>query len=174
MSSPQHIRQSMDTLASHFATHPQDALTQDKPATATLVSGLHFRVTGPTGESIATDMPKAIGGKAEAPSPGWFMRAALASCETTVIAMRAAQLGIALTTLEVVVGSQSDSRGLLGEPASVPAGPSRMHVAVRIAADGVPEQALRDLVHWAEAHSPVGSALRRAVPLEVAVQVGPA
>jgi len=79
-----------------------------------------------------------------------------------------------LTTLEVVVGSQSDSRGLLGEPASVPAGPSRMHVAVRIAADGVPEQALRDLVHWAEAHSPVGSALRRAVPLEVAVQVGPA
>ncbi|MNS74380.1 hypothetical protein D3C72_1078550 [compost metagenome] len=74
----------------------------------------------------------------------------------------------------MVVGSQSDSRGLLGEPASVPAGPSRMHVAVRIAADGVPEQALRDLVHWAEAHSPVGSALRRAVPLEVAVQVGPA
>jgi uncharacterized OsmC-like protein len=161
----------METLASHFAAHPQDAVSRDRPAIATLESGLRCKAVGPKGEVLVTDMPKAIGGDGTAPTPGWFLRAALANCDATVIAMRAAQLGIALTQLEVTVGSESDNRGLLGQTDSVPAGPMGVQVTVRIAAEGVPAQVLHDLVRWAEQHSPVGDALRRAIPIEAEVRV---
>jgi uncharacterized OsmC-like protein len=100
------------------------------------------------------------------------MRAALASCDATVIAMRAAQLGIALDRLEVTVESESDPRGLLGMDDAVVAGPVRMRARVVIAAAGVPAAELHEIVEWAERHSPVGDALRRAVPLEVEVAAG--
>ena len=169
--SAQHVREAMDRLASRFAASPQHAVGPDKPAVATLESGLRCRATGPKGETLVTDMPQAIGGGGTAPSPGWYLRAALANCDATVIAMRAAQLGIALTALEVTVGSDSDNRGILGT-ADAPAGPLAVQLTIRIAADGVPEQALRDLVEWAERHSPVGDALRRALPVRTQVQVG--
>jgi len=166
-----HIRQSMEQLAKHFAAHPQDAISPDKPAVATLESGLRCKAVGPKGETLVTDMPAPIGGGGSAPTPGWYLRAALANCDATLIAMRAAQLGIELTELEVTVGSRSDNRGLLGDFDGAPAGPLDVQLTVRIAAPGVPEQALRDLVHWAEAHSPVGDALRRALSVQAEVRV---
>ena len=169
--SADHIRQSMARLAQHFDEHPQDAITQDKPAVATLESGLRCKAVGPKGETLVTDMPSAIGGSGSAPTPGWYLRAALANCDATLIAMRAAQLGIALSTLEVSVGSRSDNRGLLGSAQGVAAGPLDMALSVRIAAPGVPAQTLHELVDWAEAHSPVGDALRRSLSLKAAVQV---
>lgn len=168
------IRESLDQVARHFIDHPEDAVSQDKPAVAILESGLRCRATGPHGASLVTDMPPAIGGTAAAPTPGWFLRAALANCDATVIAMRAAQLGIVLTQLEVTVGSESDNRGLLGVGDAAPAGPLGVHVAVRIAAEGASEQQLRDIVRWAEQHSPVNDALRRAVPVTMDVSVTPA
>lgn len=114
-------------------------------------------------------MPEAIGGGGSAPSPGWLLRAALANCDATVIAMRAAQLGVALTTLEVTVDSESDDRGLLGRAgAGVPAGPLSMRTRVRIGAKQVDPGRLKELVDWAEAHLPVGDAVRRAIPLSCA------
>lgn len=167
-----HIRQSMEQLAKHFADHPQDALTQDKPAVASIESGLRCKALGPKGESLVTDMPAPIGGGGSAPTPGWYLRAALANCDATMIAMRAAQLGITLSQLEVTVGSRSDNRGLLGAAEGVAAGPLDVQLSVRIAAPGVPAQTLHDLVHWAEAHSPVGDALRRALSVKADIQVG--
>ena len=101
-------------------------------------------------------MPAALGGGATAPNPGWFLRAALASCNATVIAMRAAQRGITLTGLEVAVSSESDTRGMLGLDESISAAmqPLRMHV--RISAAGAKPEELREIVAWAAAHSPVG------------------
>lgn len=167
------IRESLDQVARHFIDHPEDAVSQDKPAVAILESGLRCRATGPNGATLVTDMPPAIGGTATAPTPGWFLRAALANCDATVIAMRAAQLGIVLTQLEVTVGSESDNRGLLGVGDAAPAGPLGVHVAVRIAAEGASEQQLRDIVRWAEQHSPVNDAVRRAVPVTMDVSVTP-
>lgn len=163
------IQQSLSKLNKHFAGHPQDALSQDAPARAVLESGLRCRVEGPGGVTVVTDMPSAIGGTESAPSPGWLMRAALANCDATLVAMRAAQLGIVLTHLEVTAESESDHRGILGLDDTVPAGPLGVRVTVRVAADGVSEEQLRELVHWAEQHSPVGDALRRAVPVSVEV-----
>jgi hypothetical protein len=41
---------------------------------------------------------------------------------------------------------------------------------VRISADRVEPQALRELVEWAEQHSPISDALRRAVPTSVELE----
>jgi uncharacterized OsmC-like protein len=107
-------------------------------------------------------MPPAMGGGAGAPNPGWYMRAAMASCCGTMIAMRAAQLGIALRALDVSVESESDNRGMLGLDDAISAGLSNLRTKVRIAAENATEQQLDELVRWAERHSPVGCTVRDA------------
>ena len=166
------IRQSLAQAARHLDEHPDDARSRDKPATAVLESGLRCRAEGPNGATLTSDMPAAVGGAGSAPSPGWLLRAALANCDATLIAMRAAQLGIVLSRLEVAVESESDDRGLLGVSNSVPPGPLSVRVSVRIAAEGAADEQLHALVQWAEKHSPVSDALRRAVSITTEVTVG--
>jgi uncharacterized OsmC-like protein len=132
--------------------------------------GLRCRVEGSEGALVVTDMPAGVGGEASAPSPGWLARAAHASCDATVIAMRAAEQGIALQKLEVTVDSESDDRGLLGMDAATPAGPLSSRIRVSIAAEGVAPERLRELVEWADRQSPVSDAIRRAVPTTVEVE----
>lgn len=55
-------------------------------------------------------MATSVGGTGSAPSPGWLLRAAVASCVTTLIAMRAATLDVALDSLAVTVDSESTSK----------------------------------------------------------------
>jgi uncharacterized OsmC-like protein len=86
-------------------------------------------------------------------------------------ALRAAEVGIELSMLEVTVGSTSDDRGLVQIDDSIPAGPLKVWTNVRISARNVSEATLREIVDWAEKHSPVGDAISRAVPLEVKVEV---
>jgi hypothetical protein len=107
------IRSALETAAGHLAEHPDEATELDTPATAILFDGLRCRVQGPFGE-LTTDMATSLGGGASAPSPGWLMRAALASCDATIVAMEAARAGIDLTKLAVTVVSESDNRGVLG------------------------------------------------------------
>jgi organic hydroperoxide reductase OsmC/OhrA len=89
-----------------------------------------------------------------------------------VIVMRAAELGIPLQHLEVTVDSESDDRGLLGLDDEVPAGVLRSQVRVQIVAEGIAPERLRKLVEWAERHSPVADAIRRAVPTTLEVIPG--
>jgi uncharacterized OsmC-like protein len=98
------------------------------------------------------------------------LRAAHAACDATLIAMRAAEEGIELSRLEVTVDSESDDRGLLGMDDSTPAGPLSTRVRITVAAAGVPEEKLRELVSWAREHSPVDEAMLRAVPVSVEVE----
>ena len=166
------IRDAIGSLVAYLGDHPEKWRHADPPATAVMIDGLRCRADGPGGAGIVTDMPSAVGGGDTAPRPGWFMRAALATCDATVISMRAAQLGIALDRLEVTVESESDPRGLLGMDDAVEAGPMRLRMRILIGAAGVPEAELRAIVEWADRHSPVGDALRRAVPVEVEVAAG--
>jgi uncharacterized OsmC-like protein len=142
----------------------------DAAAVATLEEGLRCRAEGPNGAALFSDMPESIGGGGSAPTPGWLLRAALANCDATVIAMRAAQLGVALTRLEVTVESDSDDRGMFGLGDGIPAGPQAMRIRVVIAAEGASAGQLRQIVEWAEAHSPVGDALRRVIPMSMAIE----
>jgi uncharacterized OsmC-like protein len=87
----------------------------------------------------------------------------------TLIAMRAAMLGIVLDTLEVTVDSVSDDRGLLGIDEEVPAGPLRGRVSVRLTASGVDAATLDGVAHWGVKHCPVCDALERAIPVTTEV-----
>ena len=165
------IRESVQGVIGYYTQNPDKAVGPDKEAIAIVEEGLRVRATGPDGQTLVCDMPKGLGGGATAPSPGWMMRATLANCETIMIALHAAQLGIELKTLEVRVDSLSDDRGMLGMDDSKPAGPMNMKVSIRIGADGVSEEKLHEIIEWAEKHSPVGEPLNRVMPVEYAVEV---
>ena len=163
------IRSAIEAATSHFAANPADARATDSAAIATVIDGLVVEVEGPAGARLRTDMVAGVGGTGTAPSPGWLLRAAEASCVATLIAMRAAVLGITLDTLEVSVDSESDDRGLLGMDDSVPSGPLSGRVRVRLAADGVDPATLEEMARWGVEHCPVCDALERPVPLTVEV-----
>lgn len=167
----QQIRQSVIGVTKYYIENPDQALSEDKPATATVMEGLRCRATGSDGAELFSDMPRGIGGGATAPTPGWLFRAALANCDATMIAMRAAELGLTLTELEVTVSSTSDDRGLLQIDDSIHPGPLDVRVHVRLGGKDVTEEQLRELVAWTERHSPVGDSISRAVPLRVSVEV---
>ena len=149
-----------------------EARYRDDAASAVIEDGLRVQVTAADGRSIVTDMTAGIGGGGTAPSPGWLLRAANASCIATLIAMRAAELGVRLDGLEVVVDSESDDAGLLDIDPSVPPGPLSMRVAVRVAGASVPDDEVRAIVTWGVQHCPVCDAVKRAVPVEVAIEIG--
>lgn len=162
------IVEAIERTSAAIAADPAKARSKGIPAVARLVGGLKCEVSGPNGEQVLTDMPPPMGGAASAPNPAWFLRGALASCAATVIAMRAAKLGVTLDTLEVSVESESDSRGILGIDPAVSAGLGALRMRVRIGGNAS-AQALREIVTWADAHSPVGCTLRSspACPLEI-------
>lgn len=169
------IAAAMDRVASVLRRKPQAGLSDDAAATARWDGGLRTRVHSDTGHAVATDMPVEIGGEGGAATPGWLLRAGLASCAVTRIAMAAAAEGITLQVLEARVTSRSDARGLFaiagpdGRP--VPAGPLAMALHVRIGAPGVPAERLRALVESSERCSPVTCALEQPLPVALHVDV---
>jgi uncharacterized OsmC-like protein len=164
------IAEAVQRASSYLTEHPDEARYRDSPAHAHLSSGLVVDVTGPTGEALRTDMPTGIGGTASAPSPGWFLRAAEASCIAALVAIRAATLGIELGSVDVEVDSESDDRGILGlADESVPAGALSVRAVVAIDAPGASRGEIDALASWAIDHCPVMDTVRRAVPIEVDV-----
>ena len=85
--------------------------------------------------------------------------------------MKAAREGIELTTLEVFIDTDSDTRGIFGIDESIKAGPLSMKTRVRIGAEGVPDEKLHEIVQWNEKHSYVGNAICRSVPLKTEVEI---
>lgn len=165
------VREALAKRREMLAERPERGRSTNPPATAVLEGGLKCEVAGPRGEKLSTDMPPALGGGGSAPSPGWLLRASLASCTATVIAIRAAQLGVTLTSLEVSVSSESDDRGLLGTDDSVSAGLSGLRTHVKVGAKDATADRLREIVQWADAHSPVGSTIRQAPASAVEVEI---
>jgi uncharacterized OsmC-like protein len=169
--SQQVIGAALDKAAAMLVAQPQSACRKNAPATASYDGGLKFSISGPNGEEAESDMPGGVGGSGSAPAPGWMLRAALASCTGSLIAMRAAKLGIAIDKLDVQVDSDSDDRGLLGLDDSVSAGLSNLRASVRIRSQGVQAAELEALVRWADRHSPVSCTLRPALAQDIDIVV---
>jgi uncharacterized OsmC-like protein len=163
------IRQALQRTAAVLAARPSQALVSDKPALARWEQGLECAVTGPHGATVRTSLSRALGGAGNAPTPGWYLRAAQASCLATAIVMRAATTGIAIRALEVEYASDSDARGVLGLPGGKTVGPVSVRARIRIDASG-DEAELRALIDWAAAHSPVLAANRDAPRPEFRVE----
>jgi uncharacterized OsmC-like protein len=119
-------------------------------------------------------MPAEIGGGGDKVSPGWLLRAGVASCVATRIAMGAAAQDVLLTDLEVTASSRSDTRGLLGiadeDGDPVSAGPQNVGLRVNISAADTTPEALRALVEDAYRCSPMAVALRDIVPINLQVE----
>jgi uncharacterized OsmC-like protein len=164
------IRTALEGASAYLTANPSEATYTDSAATAVLGEGLVVNVTGPDGASITTDMSRSVGGAASAPSPGFYLRAAQASCVAVVIGMRAAQEGVRLEHLEVIVDSTSDDRGILGLDPAIPAGPIRSRVRV-VAKGDASRQRLDEIVRWGIDHCPVCDAVKRAVPIDVEVEI---
>src|SRR3954462_3801446 len=179
------IRESIRNVRSALASKAGAGPAPDRPAVAVMEDGLRCRAEGDDSWVVVTDMPAPVGGGGAAPMPGWLIRAALASWPAPTLAVRGAELEIALTRLEVTAESETDMRGLLDVGDDVEPGPvgARLRVrrpagaagrqgarrGVRLAADDADEQRLEKLVEWADSHSPVGDCVRRAVPVELEI-----
>ncbi|HWX30317.1 MAG TPA: OsmC family protein [Steroidobacteraceae bacterium] len=163
-------RDALERAQRVFLEKPAAARKAGAIATAVWRNGLFCEITGPTSERAMTDMPEPMGGNGSGPSPGWLLRAGMASCAATSIAMRAAMLGIELRQLEVSVKSESDARGLVGIP-NAPTAFGDMRMSIRIGADGVEESQLRELAMWAGDHSPVSCTLRDSPPVTLDISV---
>lgn len=164
------IRDSLERASDALAKDPAKARSTAAPLTARLIDGLRFEVRGPGGETVRTDVPQMVGGEGSAPNPVWLMRASLAACTATVIAMCAARRGVKLTALEVDAESDIDNRRLLGlddAAASVLA----LRLRVRIGADGASDDALREIAAWGEAHSPVACTMRMPPAVSTEVEI---
>lgn len=173
--SMQEIAAAMQRVEAVLRRRPEAGVDSDAPASARWQHGTRVVTSHDNGTQIVTDMPAEIGGSGDHVTPGWLLRAALASCAVTRIAMAAAAERIGLTALEVCASSRSDARGLLGmagaDVAAVPAGPLDVQLRVRIAAPGVAPERLRALVEHSHRCSPVSDALARALPVSLRIDV---
>ena len=167
----ENIRNSIEGTISYLKANPEKAFKKGTAATAVLEKGLKVGTVGPENEVIISDMPPTVGGEGSAPTPGWFMQTALATCNATGIAMKAAREGIELNTLEVSIDTESDTRGIFGIQESIKVGPLNMRTRVRIGAEGVSEEKLHEIVKWNEKHSWCGNAICRSVPLKTEVEI---
>jgi uncharacterized OsmC-like protein len=163
------IADAVARASAYLTDHPDEARYRDSAATASITTGLVATVTGAGGERLTTDMPAGIGGTATAPSPGFLLRAAAASCVASLIAIRAATLGAIVGGIEVTVDSESDDRGILGLDDSIAAGALSVRVAVRFADTDLDAEWQRDVAAWAVAHCPVTDSLARSVPISIEI-----
>jgi len=131
-------------------------------ATAVIENGLQCRIQSPDGKTVYTDMPESVGGTATANSPGWLSRAAIASCDATLLAMRAARKGIELDSVKVTVDAMSDGRGMFLDEGISP-GSSEVRILFNISAKDASREEIQELVDWVVTHAPVGDDISRAV-----------
>lgn len=169
--SVKHIQNSVNDVIAYLTENPKDPVSTSAQIIAVTEQGLRCRATGEDGKTIVTDMPKAVGGGGTVPSPGWLARAALATCDATRMAMRAAELGISLDTLQVTTYSVDDDRGLFGMDKSIRAGSLSLRTRVTIGAAGIGEKKLREIVDYAVTHSPVADSCRGETPSKVEVNI---
>ncbi len=161
---------SIEKAVRYLTEHPDEARYTDSSARATLGDSLRVEVDGPTGESTVTDMPAAVGGRGENPSPGWLFRAAMASCVASTVAMEVAREGLSLVSLEVEVDSESDDRGMLGIDESIPAGPLSTRIRIRASGEGSQQERFREVIERGAARCPVCDATKRAVDVSLEIE----
>ncbi len=170
----QDIAAAMQRVEAALRRRPELGPHDDDPAVSRWQGDLRVVSSHANGTQVETDMPKELGGSGGGVTAGWLMRAGLASCLATRIAMSAAAAGIELATLEVTVASRSNVRGLLGVGAGagpIGPGPFDVELAVRIGAKDVAASRLRALVEESDRCSPVPDALRNTVPVAVRVDI---
>jgi uncharacterized OsmC-like protein len=122
------------------------------------------------GWKLVADEGAGDGGAGLGPDPGVFGRAALGSCLAMGYVIWATRLGVALDSVEVVVEADYDAAGMYGIDDSVPPGWGALRYDVRISS-AEPEDRVREVVEFADRHSPLLDDFRRPVPVTHELQI---
>ena len=116
-------------------------LFTDRPEAARSTASGHAEITdGLTcvftqgAHSTVMDMPEAIGGAGQGPSPGFHARAAVAGCVAIGIKQTAAYEGIALDSVRVEIEMDFDDAALFGLGANS-AAPLATRIVIRLGTD---------------------------------------
>jgi uncharacterized OsmC-like protein len=173
--SAEYVADALERVEVVLRRRPDMGMHDDSPAVARWRGSTRIITSNGSGIEIPTDMPTELGGTGDQVTPGWLLRAGLAACTATRIAMGAAAAGIELTKLELCARSRSDTRGLLGmteaDGTRVGAGPHDVQLHVTIAAHGVPPERLRALVEESYRCSPVPCAIQEETPVGLHIEV---
>jgi uncharacterized OsmC-like protein len=110
---------------------------------------------------LIVDMSQKSGGEGRGPDPGVYGRTALGSCLAIGYTLWAAKRGITLSSLQVEVQADYDSRGYHGA-ADVPAGYRQVRCIVTVESDA-PEADVVALLDEADQHSPYRDVFTRAM-----------
>jgi uncharacterized OsmC-like protein len=129
-------------------------------STTTVVAGLRCHSSEGV-HGFDTDLPSALGGDSNGPTPGALLRAALGSCLAMCYRLRAARAGVQLRSIRVVVESDAEIEGMLDPGSSVPAGFTNLRYHVEIESDAAP-RLIEQIVDEAERLSPILDAVGRA------------
>jgi uncharacterized OsmC-like protein len=122
-------------------------------AVATLSHGLHCTVEdGPW--HLEADLAPGIGGTAGAPTPTALVRVALASCMAMSYRLRAARRGVTLSSVRVMVETESAVAGMLQRASDEPAGFRSIRYHVDIDSPAPPHQVM-EVIEEGDALSPV-------------------
>jgi uncharacterized OsmC-like protein len=108
------------------------------------------------------DMPESVGGNSKGPTPGVYGRAALGACLAIGYMMKAAEMDIAISHLEVEVQADYDDGALFGTAEkNIPPGYLEVRYSVKIESDA-PEEKIMCMLNDADAHSPYLDVFSRA------------
>jgi len=118
---------------------------------------------------VADEMPS-DGGNGLGPDPGVLGRAALGTCIAMGYVMWAAVREVPLDSVEVTVEADYDGNALFGLDDSTAPGWSAMRYKAVISSPA-PEEAVRELVDFADRHSSLLGSFERAVPVTRELQI---
>ena len=110
--------------------------------------------------------PPVLLGNNEGANPVEFLLHALAGCVTTTFVLHAMARGIAIRKMSTELVGDIDLRGLLGLDDTVPAGYEQIRIRMNVEAD-CSDEALDELMAYAQAHSPVCNTVCRPGPVVV-------
>lgn len=116
---------------------------------------------------LRSGLHPAAGGTGEVPCSGDILAAALVICEESTIRSVAANMGVALESVQVEARIHWDFRGAMGVDRSVPVGATRIELRSRVKVrDGVDEERARRLLQSAERYCSTLQTLRGGVGVE--------
>ncbi len=116
------------------------------------------------GWKLVADESVGDGGAGLGPDPGVFGRAALGSCLAMGYMIWSSYLEIPIDSVEVVVEADYDARGMFAVDDGVSPGWSGVRYTVHIASPA-DEARVRELVEFADRHSPLLTDFREPIPI---------
>jgi len=162
-----HARAAQQRVISAYTKRPNLAMIIDR-GTAEVHDGLTCTYEQ-GGHSVCMDMPTAIGGDDQGPTPGYFGRAAICGCIAMGIKMTATRENLRIQSVRVGIEQDFDDRGILAMNGA-DAAPQDTRIIIEIVSQEA-QNRVNEIVDTALAHDPWFLAFRDAQQVSTAVSV---